>query len=327
MKAIIYGPSNTLQMAEIEKPVPADDEVLVRVHAASVNPLDGHLLKTAPIMRNLMLTAMGTRVNRPGADVAGEVEAVGKNVTRFLPGDAVFGASGGGAFAEYACPPESRLAQKPQNVSFESAACLNVAGRTALQGIRDIAAVGPDQKVIVIGASGGVGTFAVQIAKWLGAEVSGVCSTPNLDMVRKLGADHVIDYTLTDFSKSDERYDTIYDLVGDKPLLALKNILTPKGIYVGAGVLGRNASMPRMLAGMFNGTLLSLFTSQKFVSFMVNRDRNDLPFLGDLVEKGNVKTVIDRTFSLDDTAEAIRYVDSRRTRGKVVVGVRAEIGG
>jgi NADPH:quinone reductase-like Zn-dependent oxidoreductase len=319
MKAIIYGPSNTLRLAEIEKPVPADDEVLLRVRAAAVNPLDGHLLKTAPWMRNLMFTMLKQRVKRPGADVAGHVEAIGRNVTRFAPGDAVFGASGDGAFAEYACPPESKLAKKPANVSFEEAACMNVAGRTALQGLRDVASVQAGQKVLINGASGGVGTLAVQIAKWLGSEVTGVCSTQNVDLVRNLGADHVIDYTHEDFSKNEERYDVIFDLVGDKPLLALRNVLTPKGIYVGGGVLGRDASMIRMLPGLFNASLLSLFTSQKFVSFMAKSDRGDLPALAELMETGKIKPVIDRTFSLDDVPEAVRYVDAKHARGKVVI--------
>lgn len=322
MKAIIYGPSHTFQIAEIEKPVPADDEVLLRVSAASVNPLDGHLLKTAPWLRNLMYTMLGQRVKRPGADVAGEVEAVGANVTSFKPGDAVFGASGGGGFAEYACPPESKLAIKPANVSFEEAACVNVAGRTALQSLRDVTSVKAGQKVLLIGASGGVGTFAVQIAKWLGADVTGVCSTRNVDLVRGLGAKRVMDYTREDYAKNGERYDVILDLVGDKPLLALRSVLTPKGIYVGAGVLGRDASMIRMLPGMFNASILSLFTSQKFVSFMAKSDRGDLPVLGELVESGKVKPVIDRSFALNDVPDAVRYVAAKHARGKVVISVR-----
>ena len=264
---------------------------------------------------------LGQRVKRPGADLAGEVEAVGRNVTRFKPGDAVFGASGGGGFAEYACPPESRLAKMPANVDFETAACVNVAGRTALQGLRDIANVQAGQKVLINGASGGIGTFAVQIAKWLGADVTGVCSTQNVDLVRRLGADHVIDYTREDFTRGDERYDVIYDLVGDKPLLALRSVLKPKGIYVGAGVLGKEASMIRMLAGMFNAALLSLFTKQKFISFMTKSNTDDLPVLAGIMETGKVKPVIDRTFSLNDVAEAVHYVDAKHARGKVVISV------
>lgn len=322
MKAIVYGPSHTLQIAEIEKPVPADDEVLLRVRAASVNPLDGHLLKIAPWMRNLMSTMIGTRVKRPGADVAGEVEAVGRNVTRFKPGDAVFGGSSGGGFAEYVCPPESKLAKMPAKASFEAAASVNVAGRTALQGLRDVAGVVPGQRVLIIGASGGVGTFAVQIAKWMGADVTGVCSTRNVDLVRGLGADRVIDYTCEDILESDERYDVIFDLVSDKPLLALRRVLTPKGKWIGAGVLGVDASMISMIASSFKTPLLSLFTGQKFVSFMAKTGNDDLDVLAKLIESGHVTPSIDRIYSLDDVADAVRYVDAKHARGKVVISVQ-----
>ena len=325
MKAIVYGPSNTLQLAEIEKPVPADDEVLIRVRAASVNPLDVHLLKTAPFVRNLMFTMFRTRVKRPGVDVSGEVEAVGRDVTRFKPGDAVFGASDGGAFAEYACPPESKLAKKPANLSFEVAASIDIAGRTALQGLRDIANVQPAQKVLINGASGGVGIFAVQIAKWLGADVTGVCSTQNVDLVRGLGADRVIDYTREDFTRGDERYDVIFDLVADKSLKTYGRVLKPEGKYIGAGVLGSDASiirmLLRMLPGMLNGVLLSILTKQKFISFMTKSDKDDLPVLAELIETGKVKPVIDRTFSLNEVPEAVRYVAGKHARGKVVISV------
>ncbi|MGB7207345.1 MAG: NAD(P)-dependent alcohol dehydrogenase [Pyrinomonadaceae bacterium] len=322
MKAIIYGPSNTLQLAEIEKPVPADDEVLLRIRAASVNPLDGHLLKTAPWMRNLMSKAVGIRVRRPGADVAGDVEAVGRNVTRFKLGDAVFGGSSGGGFAEYACPSESKLAKMPANISFESAASVNVAGRTALQGLRDVANVQSGQKVLINGASGGVGTFAVQIAKWMGADVTGVCSTRNVDLVRGLGADHVIDYTCEDILRVDERYDVIFDLVSDKPLLALRRILTPKGKWIGAGVLGVDASMISMIASSLKTPLLSLFTGQKFVSFMTKTGNDDLDVLAKLIESGHVTPAIDRTYSLDEVANAVCYVDAKHARGKVVISAQ-----
>jgi len=321
VKAIIYSPSHSLQIAEIEKPVPADDEVLLRVRAAAVNPLDGHLLKTTPWMRNLMSRMIGTRVRRPGADVAGVVEAVGKNVTRFAPGDAVFGGSSGGGFAEYACPPESKLAKMPANVSFDAAASVNVAGRTALQGLRDVAGVAPGQKVLINGAAGGIGTFAVQIAKWLGADVTGVCSTRNVDLVRGLGADRVIDYTCEDFLSGDERYDVIFDLVSDKPLLALSRILTPKGKWVGAGVLGVDASMIRMIVSSLKTPLLSLYTGQTFGSFMTKAGNDDLDVLAELIETGKVKPVIDRTYSLDDVPEAIRYVAGKHARGKVVISI------
>ncbi len=321
MKAIIYGPSETLQIAEIDKPIPADDEVLMRVRAAAVNPLDGHLLRSAPWMRNLMSKAVGIRVRRPGADVAGEVEAVGRNVTRFAAGDAVFGGSGGGGFAEYACPPESKLAIMPESTSFEAAASVNVAGRTALQGLRDVARLEPGQRLLIIGASGGVGTFAVQIAKWIGADVTGVCSTRNIDLVRGLGATRVIDYTCEDILSGDERYDVIFDLVSDKPLLALRRILTPKGKWVGGGVLGVDASMISMIVSSFKTPLLSLFTGQKFVSFMAKTGNDDLDVLAKLIESGHVTPSIDRTYTLDDVADAVRYVDAKHARGKVVVSL------
>lgn len=319
MKAIVYGPSHTLRIAEVEKPVPADDEVLIRVRAAAVNPLDGHLLKTAPWFRNLMLSAFGTRVKRPGADVAGEVEAVGRNVTRFEPGDAVFGGSGGGAFAEYACPPERKVARKPQSIGFEAAASVNVAGRTALQGLRDVAGLEPRQRVLINGASGGVGTFAVQIAKWMGAEVTGVCSTRNADLVRGLGAARVFDYTCEDILSTDERYDVIFDLVSDKPLMALSRILAPKGKWIGAGVLGVDASMISMIASTVKTPLLSLYTGHKFTSFIAKTGGDDLNQLAGLIESGDITPVIDRIFSLDDVPEAVRYVDTKHARGKVVI--------
>jgi NADPH:quinone reductase-like Zn-dependent oxidoreductase len=321
MKAIVYGPSHTLHLADIEKPVPRADEVLLRVRAAAVNPLDGHLLKTAPWFRNLMLTLLGTRVKRPGADVAGEVEAVGQNVTRFKPGDEVFGGSGGGAFAEFACPPEPKLAIKPRGISFEAAASVNVAGRTALQGLRDVAGVEPGQRVLINGASGGVGTFAVQIAKWMGADVTGVCSTRNIDLVRGLGADRVIDYTREDILSGDTRYDVIFDLVSDKPLMALSRVLAPKGKWVGAGVLGVETSMISMIASTFKTPLLSLYTGQKFTSFMAKAGGDDLTQLAALIESGHITPVIGRSFGLEEVPEAVRYVDAKHARGKVVISI------
>ncbi len=272
-------------------------------------------------MRNLMSTMIGTRVKRPGADVAGEVEAVGRNVTRFASGDAVFGGSSGGGFAEYVCAPESKLAKMPTNASFEAAASLNVAGRTALQGLRDIACLQPGQKILINGASGGVGTFAVQIAKWLGADVTGVCSMRNVDLAREIGADHVIDYTREDFTDGECRYDVIFDLVGDKPLRAFTTVLSPDGKWIGGGVLGVEASMPRMLAGIFNAPAMSLFSRQKFATFIAKTNKGDLPELADIVAVGKVIPVIDRIFTLDQAPEAVHYVDTKRARGKVVISI------
>ena len=321
MKAIVYGPSGTVQLAEIERPVPADDEVLVRVRAASVNALDAHMLKSYPPLRSVMFALMGVKAKRPGADIAGEVEAVGRNVTRFAPGDAVFGGSGGGAFAEYACPRESRLVRKPASLDFASAACINVAARTALQGLRDHAAIAAGDKVLINGASGGVGTFAVQMAKWLGAEVTGVCSGRNLDLVRSIGADHVIDYAIEDFTQSSERYDSIFDLAGNKPLLTLRRILTPSGKWIGAGIVGRDPSMIRMIVGSLKAPALSLFTKQKFKSFITKSGGEDLDVIADLVESGKIRSVIDRTFTLAEVPDAIGYVATKRARGKVVISV------
>jgi NADPH:quinone reductase-like Zn-dependent oxidoreductase len=321
MKAIVYGPSKTLALIEVEKPVPADDEVLLKVRAASVNPLDAHILNNAPLVRSILFKVIGARVVRPGFDLAGEVEAVGKSVTRFAPGDAVFGACPGGAFAEYACTSETRLAMKPTNINFESAATVNVAGRTALQGIRDIAGVTPGQSVLINGAAGGIGTFAVQISKWLRAKVTGVCSTRNVEMVRRIGADHVIDYTKQDFAKNGEQYDVIFDLVADRPLRSLRHVLTPQGKWIGAGVLGRDISIIRAFAASLKGPALSLIGKQKFISFMTKRQKGDLDVFADLMERGTITPVIDRTFRLTESAEALAYVDAKHARGKVVISI------
>jgi NADPH:quinone reductase-like Zn-dependent oxidoreductase len=213
------------------------------------------------------------------------------------------------------------VAKKPAGVSFEEAAGVNIAARTALQGIRDHAGVQPAQKVLINGASGGIGTFAIQIAKWLGTEVTAVCSTGNMDLVWSLGADHVIDYTKDDFSKSDERFDVIFDLVGDKPLSVLRRVLKPKGKWIGGGVLGKEASLIKILPGLFTPPVMSLFSEQKFMSFMTKRNEGDLPTIAELMEAGNIKTVIDRTFTLDKAPEAVTYVASKRARGKVVISI------
>jgi NADPH:quinone reductase-like Zn-dependent oxidoreductase len=321
MKAIIYGPSSTLQLAEVAKPVPLADEVLVRVRAASVNPLDAHVLKSSPFVRGLMFKVMRNKSGRPGADIAGEVEAVGRDVTRFTPGDEVFGSSGGGAFAEYACPRESRITRKPPAVSFQAASTVNVAGLTAFQGLRGVQS---GQRVLINGASGGVGTFAVQIAKWMGADVTAICSTGNIEMVRELGADRVIDYTRENFIESGVHYDVIYDLVGDKRLAAISRVLTPGGRYIGAGVLGIDASIIKMLPGMIYGSVLSLFTKQKFGSFMAKANSDDLAALAELMQTGKVVPVMDRTYTLEETPAAIRYVAGKHARGKVVIVVEGE---
>lgn len=318
MKAIIYGPSSTLQLAEIDRPVPREGEVLIRVMAASVNPVDGHLLKASPLIRTIMYRMIGARAARPGADIAGIVEAVGTNVTDFAPGDEVFGASGGGGFSEFACPPENKIVKKPGSVSFDAAATANVAGLTAYQGLRGVK---NGERVLIIGASGGVGTFAVQIAKWMGADVTAVCSTRNVEMVRSLGSDRVIDYTSENFTKGGIQYDVIYDLVGDKSFSEYSGVLKPSGRYIGAGILSSEGSMLKVIPGMIYTALRAAFSKKKFTSFMAKINKDDLADLADLMESGKLTPVIDRTYPLEETAAAVRYVAAKHARGKVVISV------
>ncbi len=323
MKAIVYcdfGSPDVLKVENIEKPTPEDDQVLVRVRAASVNPLDWHYVRGKPYFARLM--GMGLRrpkVTRLGVDFAGTVEAVGKNVKRFKPGDDVFGGRTG-AFAEYVTVREERaVALKPANVTFEQAASVSVAALTALQGLRDKGQIRPGQKVLINGASGGVGTFAVQIAKSFGAEVTGVCSTRNVDMVRSIGADHVIDYTKEDFTKSEQRYDLIIDNVGNRSLSECRGILTPKGRYVmvGGPSSGWIDPLPRALGAL----VMSRFVSQDMVMFIAQLNQRDLTILGDLMQAGKVKPVIDRQYKLSEVPKAIGYLEEGHARGKVIVTV------
>src|SRR5947199_809754 len=298
MKAIFsceYGVEN-LQLREIEKPLPNDNEILVRVRAASINPVDGHLLRGALLMRPI------TGLRRPkntrfGGDFAGVVEAVGKNVTNFKPGDEVFGAKRG-AVADYVCVPADRSAVlKPANVTFEQAGSVVIAALTALQGLRDKGHIQAGQKVLINGASGGVGTFAVQIAKAFGAEVTGVCSTRNVDLVKSIGADRVIDYTKEDFTKGDQRYDLIYDLVGNHSFSERRRILNPNGICVMAGIggAGWHEGFATRLAGELNGYLRSRFISQKFIAYIAEFNKADMSILANLMQAGKVKPGIYRT--------------------------------
>lgn len=314
MKAIVYHKSDSgdvLKLADIEKPVPQDDQILIRVRAASVNPLDYHLLRHRFLRR-----IMGGK--RPGRDVAGEVEAVGAKVTQFKPGDEVFGASAG-AFAEYTCPKESDAAIKPRGVLFEQAASTPIAGLTALQGLRDHGQLQPGQKVLINGASGGVGTFAVQIAKWLGAEVTGICSTSNVELVRSLGADHVIDYTREDITSRNQKYDLLFDLVADQSFSKRRSILTAEGRYIGAGLLGRKLWLPGVLAAGIAESVRSAFVNQKFGSFVAKLNQKDLATIGSLVEEGKLTPVIDRRYSLSEVPEAVNYVEQGHARGKVII--------
>ncbi len=326
MKAVVYtrfGSPDVLEIREIKKPVPNDDQVLIKVRAAAVNPLDWHFIRGTPyIMRAMMVGLRKPKDPRLGVDYAGTVEAVGKNVTQFKPGDEVFG-NKSGAFAEYLCARADRaIALKPANMTFEQAAGVPVAGLTALQGLRDKGHVQAGQKVLINGASGGVGTFAVQIAKTFGADVTGVCSGKNADMVRSLGADHVIDYTKEDFTKGDERYDVILDNVGTQPLSGFRRVLKPNGICVMIGGGGPNEG--RWIGPMarpIKALLMSPFISQKMGMMMAQGNKDDLNVLADLMQSGKVTPVIDRTYSLGQIREAMKYLEQGHARGKVVITV------
>jgi NADPH:quinone reductase-like Zn-dependent oxidoreductase len=323
MKAIVYceyGLPN-LKLEDVEKPTPNDDQVLVKVRAASVNPYDWHFIEGTPyIMRMMGVGLRKPKDTRLGVDFAGTVEAVGKSVTKFKPGDEVFGGKTG-AFAEYVCARADRaVAVKPANLTFEQAASVNIAGITALQAVRDKGKVQPGQKVLINGSSGGVGTFAVQIAKSFGADVTGVCSTRNVDMVGSLGADHVIDYTKEDFTKSTQRYDVILDNVTNRSLLECRRVLTPKGKYVMIGGGGPNEQgLIGPLANPIKAMLLSRFVSQQMGMMMADANQKDLTILADLMQSGKVKPVIDRTYKLSGVPEAIRYLEQGHARGKVVI--------
>jgi len=328
MKAVVYadyGSPDVLEIRDIKRPVPNDDQVLIKVHAASINPLDWHFIEGTPyIMR------MGTGLRKPkdprlGVDMAGQVEAVGKNVTQFKPGDEVFGARNG-AFAEYVCARADRaVVLKPANITFEQAASVGIAAVTALQGLRDKGHLQPGQKVLINGASGGVGTFAVQIAKSFGAEVTAVCSTRNLDLVRSLGADHVIDYTKEDFTKGEQRYDLILDNVGTQPLSGFRHALQPNGICVMIGGGGPNdGGLIGPMGRPVKALLMSPFISQKMGMFMAELNKQDLTTLADLMQSGKVTPVIDRTYPLSQIAEAIRYLEQGHARGKVIITMQEE---
>jgi NADPH:quinone reductase-like Zn-dependent oxidoreductase len=324
MKAIVYNNSglpDALKLEDIEKPTAGDDEVLIKVRAASVNAIDVGSLRH-PFMRRILSALNKSKINRPGRDVAGQVEAVGSNVTEFKPGDAVFGLCGG-AFAEYVCASQSKLVMKPDNVSFEQAAAVPLAGLTALQGLRDTGKVQPGEKVLINGASGGVGTFAVQIAKSLGAHVTAVCSPRNLDQARMIGADRVVDYTREDFTKSGERYDLIYDIVANHSFSARRHALDPNGMCIGAGVVSLGDSMIRLLFHLIKELVLSLFVSQKFVTLMTKLNKEDLTVLRDLVAAGKVTPVIDRSYGLSEVPEAVRYFEEGHARGKVVITIES----
>ena len=315
MKAILchaYGSPDVLKCEEIEKPTAGDNEVLIKVRAASVNPLDGFPLLVARVARRTagLLKPKPTRL---GADLAGQVEAVGRNVTQFKPGDQVFGVCRG-AFAEYVCATEDKLALKPANISFEDAAAVTVAAITALQGLRDKGDIQRGQKVLVDGASGGVGTFAIQIAKSFGAEVTAVCSPRNVDTARSIGADHVIDYTQADFTQSGQHYDLIMAANAYHSIFNYRRALSPDGIYVMVG-----GGWIQILQALLLGPLLSLIGSKKMRFIRAKINKKDLVLLKDLLEAGKVVPVIDRRYPLSGVAEALRYREEGHARGKVVI--------
>jgi len=322
LKAITYhryGSPDVLEFQEVDEPVVKDDEVLVRVRAASVNPRDWHFMRGLPyVMRPLGLRRPKDGV--PGSDVAGQVEAVGKTVTRFRPGDEVFAHVLAGGFAEYTCVSEAVLGLKPANLTFEQAAAVPLAALTALQGLRDHGRIQSGQKILIIGASGGVGTFAVQLGKSFGADVTGVCSTRNVEMVRSIGADHVVDYTQEDFTQSDQKYDLIFQLAGTRSPSDCRRALTSKGtLILSSGESGGRWIGP--IDRIIKAVVLSPFVSQRLGTFEAKRSKEDLQVLKELVESGKVSPVIDRTYPLSEVPEAIRYLEEGHARGKVVITV------
>lgn len=321
MKAIVYrcyGSPDVLQLEEIEKPTPADNEVLVKVKAAAVNPLDWHYMRGSPYIMRLMGAGLGSPADpRMGVDFAGTVEAVGRDVTQFKPGDEVFGGRSG-AFAEYVIIPDDRaLVLKPENLSFEQAASVPIAAITALQALRDKGQIKPGHKVLINGASGGVGTFAVQIAKSYGAEVTGVCSARNADMVRSIGADHVIDYKTEDYTESGLRYDLIIDMVGNHSLSKNRQVLTPEGKLVMVG--GAKGNWLGPLMAPIKALMYSPFVEQEFIMLMASMRQQDLKVLGELMKAGELTPVIDRSYPLSEVPAAIRYSEEGHARGKIII--------
>ena len=323
MKAIVYtkyGPPEVLQLKEVEKPVPGENEILVKIYAASANPADWHMIGGKPVFARISFGLFKPKVTTPGIDIAGEVDAIGKNVTGFRPGDNVFGDCGwGGGFAEYVCVTENNLVLKPSNITFEEAAAVNVAAITALQGLNYKGTIQQGQKVLINGASGGVGTFAVQIAKSFGAEVTGVCSTRNVNMVRSIGADKVIDYTQEDFTRNESTYDFILDTVGNRSVSDYKRALSRNGkcVIVGFTTIGR------LIQHSLLGSLRTK-NKGKSVGLMgtAQPNKKDLTFLKELLESGKMKSVIDRVYPLSDASEAIRYLEKGHARGKVIITIK-----
>ena len=322
MKAIVYyeyGSPDVLQFKEVEKPSVRADSVLVRVHGAAANPYDWHFIRGEPYFMRLMFGLRAPKRNALGVDFSGVVEEVGQEVTAFKPGDEVYGMCDG-AFAEYLCAPESEIALKPKSLGFDLAAAVPLAGLTALQGLRDSGRLRPGQRVLIIGASGGVGTFAVQIAKDLGAHVTGVCSTRNLEMVRSLGADEVIDYTRQDFAEGSAKYDVIFQLGGMHSPSYCRRALTPQGrLVLSSG--DSDGVWIGPIDRILKAAVLSPFVSQTLVVLDVKRSKADLETLAELIDAGKLKPVIDRTYSLEEVSEAVRYVEQGHAQGKVLIGI------
>ena len=322
MKAIIYvkyGPLDSLQLKEVEKPTPKDNEVLVKIYATTVTPGDVIIVKGEPFPVRFWSGLLGPKHKIPGKEMAGRVEAVGINVTQFQPGDEVFGdlsVCGLGAFAEYVSVPEDAIARKPANLTFEEAAAVPESAVVALQGLRDKGKIQPGQKALINGTSGGVGSFAVQIAKSFGAEVTAVCSTRNLDMARSLGADHVIDYTQEDFTQNGKQYDLILAANGYHPISDYRRALSPEGAYVATG-----GSMAQTFEAMLQGPIISMRGSKKMSNMLVKPNKDDLIFVKDLIEAGKVVPTIDRSYPLSEFAEAFQYLEEGHAQGKVVIMV------
>jgi len=324
MKAIVYtkygSPADVLQLKDVEKPTPKDNQVLIKVHATSINAAESLLINGDSFLVRMMAGGLQKPKNLiPGADVAGRVESVGKNITQFKPGDEVFGdlsGCGGSAFAEYVCATENALTLKSANMTFAAAAAVPLAGITALQGLRDHGKLQAGQKVLITGASGGVGTFAVQFAKAFGAEVTGVCSTKKVDLVRSLGADAVIDYKHEDPTQNGVQYDLIFDIAAYRPFLDYRRSLTPNGKYLLAG-----GALGRIFRVMLQGPLVSMTGSKKFSNFMANPNSQDLAFMRGLIEAGKVAPVVDKCYPLSEIAEAFRYFDAGHAQGKIVITV------
>jgi NADPH:quinone reductase-like Zn-dependent oxidoreductase len=326
MKAVTrdrYGSPDVLQLREIDPPELTPDGVLVRVHAASINPYDWHMLRGVPYLVRLMEGVRTPKAKVLGADGAGVVEAVGSEVQEFKPGDEVFGTRYG-SLAELFHGRERNFVPKPSNLTYEEAAAIPMAGVTALQGLRDRGQLQTGQRILINGAAGGVGTFAVQIAKWLGAHVTAVCSTKNVELVHSLGADHVVDYTVDDFSRNGSRYDLIFDVVGNRSLRDFRRALTSDGKFVFVGGGGVKASQGHVfgpLVRSVRGSLLDRFVSQSFLPFLAKITKDDLLVLKELVEKGTIRPVVDRTYPLNEAADAMRYLETGHARGKVIVTV------